>query len=73
MLLTHEFSERFKKKSLIFTFYEKCPVEAELLRADRKADRPIYEWMERQMVEQTDKTKLIVTLWKFVNVPKNSY
>ena len=48
-------------------------MEAELLRADRKADRPIYEWMERQMVEQTDKTKLIVTLWKFVNVPKNSY
>jgi len=48
-------------------------VEAELFHADRQADRPIYAWMERQMVGQTDKTKLIVTLCKFVNVLKNSY
>lgn len=44
-------------------------MEAELFHADRL----IYEWMERQIVGQTDKTKLVVTLCKFVTVPKNSY
>jgi len=48
-------------------------VEAELFHVDRQADRPIYGWMDRQMFGQTDMTKLIVTLRKFVNVPKNSY
>jgi hypothetical protein len=38
-----------------------------------RTDRPIYEWMDRQMFGQIDMTKLIVTLCKSVNVPKNSY
>ena len=33
------------------TFYEIRPVEAELFHADILADRPMYEWMDRQMGE----------------------